>query len=463
MPSDPQPVDDALLAAFLAARPGLRFVDLLLSDLNGIDRGKRVDRASLAHVLARGLQLPGSMFALDVLGGTIQATGLGFDEGDADRCCLPIPGTLFDVPWLGPGFAQAQIGMLAGDGQPFFGDPRARLAAVLQGFAAAGLEPVVALEYEFYFIDRERAADGGPRPPRAPTTGRREFRTQINSMTDLDGFSTLLAHIDAACHAQQVPTSCALAEYGPGQFEINFAHSADALAACDAAQRFKRIVRAVARRHGLDATFMAKPYEQMAGSGLHLHVSVAGADGVNLFASEEPGGNAPLHAAIAGALETLADGMAIFAPNANSWRRFRADAYVPLTADWSVNNRGTALRVPLSDAANRRLEHRVAGADANPYLVTAWVLAGVLRGLTRGLEPPAPLDGNAYHRAGRPTGAALPLHWASAVERFERSAFARATFGEPFTRLYATVKAGELADFDRRVTPLEYEWYLHAL
>lgn len=463
MPSLPRPLDDEALAAFLAARPDLRFVDLLLPDLNGVDRGKRVDRESLADVLRKGLQLPGSMFALDVLGGTIQATGLGFDEGDADRASLPIAGTLFDVPWLGPGFAQAQVGMVDRDGTPFFGDPRARLAAVLEGFEAAGLAPVVALEYEFYFVDRERTANGGPQPPRAPFTGRREFRTQINSMTDLDEFSTLLAEIDAACRTQDVPTTCALAEYGPGQFEINFSHTADVLSACDAAQRFKRIVRAIARRHGIDATFMAKPYEEMAGSGLHLHVSVNGTDGRNLFASDDPAGNALLRSAIAGTLETLADGMAVFAPHANSWRRFRAEAYVPLTADWSVNNRGTALRVPLSDAANRRLEHRVAGADANPYLVTAWVLAGVLRGMTRRLDAPEPLEGNAYHREGRPSGAALPLHWATAVERFERSAFARATFGEAFAHLYATVKAGELADFDRRITPLEYEWYLHAL
>ncbi len=461
--SDAQPVDAAALAAFLAARPQLRFVDLLLPDLNGIDRGKRIDRDSLAGVLTRGLQLPGSMFALDVLGATIQATGLGFDEGDADRCCLPIAGTLFDVPWLGPEFAQAQVGMVDPDGSPFFGDPRARLAAVLDGFAAAGLTPVVALEYEFYLVDRERAPNGGPQPPRAPNTGRREFRTQINSMTDLDEYSSLLAQIDAACRAQDVPTTTALAEYGPGQFEINFSHTADVLAACDAAQRFKRIVRAVARRNGLDATFMAKPYEEMAGSGLHLHVSVLGSDARNVFASEDATGNAPLRSAIAGTLDTLADGMAVFAPNANSWRRFRAEAYVPLTADWSVNNRGTALRVPMSDAANRRLEHRVAGADANPYLVTAWVLAGVLRGMTQRLEAPAPLDGNAYHREGRPAGASLPLDWATAVERFDRSAFARATFGEAFARLYATVKAGEVADFNRHITPLEYEWYLHAL
>jgi glutamine synthetase len=450
------------LKSFLDARPALRFVDLLLADLNAIDRGKRVDRDGLATVFESGLLLPGSLFALDVLGATIQATGLGFDEGDADRRCLPLPATLVDVPWLGPEFAQAQLTMYDHDGTPFHGDPRARLAAVLARFAALGLRPVVALEYEFYLLDRERDARGGPQPPRGPLTGRREHRTQINSMTDLDEYSTVLAQIDAACRVQQVPTTSALAEYGPGQFEINFAHGEDVIGACDAALRFRRIVRGIARRHGMDASFMAKPYEDMAGSGLHLHVSVLDADGRNLFAGEEIA-NAPLRAAVAGTLATLPEGMAIFAPNANSWRRFRAEAYVPLTADWSLNNRGTAVRIPPSDAANRRLEHRVAGADANPYLVSAWVLAGVLQGLERRLEAPPPLDGNAYHRAGRGCGPALPLHWATALERFAGSDFARATFGAPFAELYATVKSGELSEFDRRITPLEYEWYLHAI
>lgn len=451
------------LQAFLDARPELRFIDLLLADLNAIDRGKRIDVAAARGVFRQGLLLPGSLFALDVLGGTIQATGLGFDEGDADRCCLPIEGTLLDVPWLGEGFAQAQLAMIDIDGGPFHGDPRARLADVLARFTASGLQPVIALEYEFYLIDRERDARGGPLPPRGPLSGRREFRTQINSMTDLDEYSAILAEIDAACRLQQVPTTSALAEYGPGQFEINFAHTADALAACDAALRFKRIVRAVARRHGLDASFMAKPYEEMAGSGLHLHVSVLDTEGRNVFAGDEPHSNAALRSAIAGTLATLGDGMALFAPNANSWRRFRAEAYVPLTADWSLNNRGTAVRVPVSDAANRRLEHRVAGADANPYLVTAWVLAGMLHGLETQLVAPAPLAGNAYHRAGQPSGEALPLHWATAVERFAASEFARTTFGARFAQLYGTVKAGELADFTRHITPLEYEWYLHAI
>ena len=452
----------AELSRFLSDRPGLRFIDLVLHDINGVDRGKRIDVAGSAAVFERGLMLPGSLFALDVRGGTVQETGLGFDEGDADRPCRPLPGTLFDVPWLDHQVAQAQLTMHEPDGSPFFADPRHQLATVLAQLDALGLTPTIAVELEFYLLDLERDAQGMPQPPRGPLTGRREFRTQINSMSDLDEYSALLADIDTVCHAQAVPATTALAEYGPGQFEVNLAHGPDTLAACDQAVRFRRIVRSVARRHGCDATFMAKPYRDMAGSGLHVHVSLLDREGRNVFADPRPEGSDALRQAIAGCLATMADGMAVFAPHANSWRRFRPDAYVPVTADWSINNRGTALRVPISDAANRRLEHRVAGADANVYLVVAWILAGVLRGLQAARQPPAPLTGNAYHGQTR-TAELLPLHWPVAVERFAASGAAAEIFGARFRDLYATVKRAELSDFASFVTPVECDWYLPAL
>jgi glutamine synthetase len=447
------------LDVFLRNHPGTRFLDAFLNDLNTVERGKRIDRDGMAKFFESGLLLPGSMFALDVRGGTVEATGLGFEDGDADRPCLPIPGTLVPVPWQTDGVAQVQLSMREHDGRPFFGDPRHVLAGVLERFAALGLEPVVAVEYEFYFVDRERAADGLPRPPAAPLTGRREFRTQINSMADLNEYSSVLGQIDAACRAQRIPATTSLAEYGPGQYEVNLAHRPDALQACDEAMRFKRVVKSVARAQGWDATFLAKPYRDMAGSGLHVHVSLLDRDGRNVLACEDPVVHAPLRRAVAGLLASAADGMALCAPNPNSFRRFRPEAYVPLTPCWSINNRGSAVRIPVSDAANRRVEHRLAGADANAYLVTAWVLAGIHLGLTRGLEAPEPITGNAYKRGGEP----LPIHWPQALDRFAASTFAREYLGEAFTNLYATVKRGEIEEFASHVTPLECEWYLGPL
>ncbi|MGH8129564.1 MAG: glutamine synthetase family protein [Steroidobacteraceae bacterium] len=447
--------------AFLAARPVVRVVDLLLPDLCGVLRGKRVERADLPGVYQRGMFLPGSMFALDVLGGTIQTTGLGFDEGDADRVCLPVPKTLFASPWLGPAVAQLQVQMLDHDGQAFYGDPRHLLGGVLERYAARGWQPVIALELEFYFVDPERTPDGHAQPPRSRLTGRRETRTQINSMADLESVSDILSEIAATCEEQNVPTGTALAEYGPNQWEVNLRHVADACLACDQAIRFKRIVKGVAHRNGLEATFMAKPYADMAGSGMHLHASVQDESGRNVFASENALGNDLLKQAAAGLVETMADGMAVFAPNANSYRRLRPETYVPMHATWGYNNRGVAVRVPVSGAEDRRIEHRVAGADANPYLVAAVVLAGILHGIERKLAAPAALEGNAYKQ--KLSAPRLPCDWPTALTRFGASDFLREYFGERFVRLYELARRGEMQDFNSRLSSLDFAWYLESV
>jgi glutamine synthetase len=448
------------LDSFLAAHPDIEHFDAFLNDLNTVERGKRLDRKGIEKAYASGLLLPGSMFALDVLGGTVEATGLGFDEGDADRPCMPIAQSLVHTPWLKERVAQVQLSMLERSGAPFYGNPREVLARVLEKFEARGLTPCVAVEYEFYFVDCERTPEGLPQPPRSSLTGRREYRTQINSMMDLAAHSPLLAQIAADCRTQGIATTSALAEYGPGQYEVNLAHRTDALLACDEALRFKRVVKGVARAHGCEATFLAKPYRDMAGSGLHIHVSLLDSSGRNVLECEDPLQSAPLRHAVGGLLESLADGVLICAPGPNSYRRFKPEAYVPLTASWSINNRGSAVRVPVSDAANRRVEHRLAGADANPYLVMAWVLAGIHRGLERSLEPLPPVQGNAYHQPDASRGDPVPTHWATALERFSSSATAREFLGEKFCALYSTLKRAELDDFNSRITPLEIANYL---
>jgi glutamine synthetase len=442
--------------AWLAQHPQFRYVDLLLPDQMGIPRGKRITIDELETVHRQGLLLPASMFALDVLGGTVQSTGLGFDEGDADRVCLPLPGSLAPVPWLGEHVAQMQVAMYEHDRRPFFGDPRHVLEQVLGRFSARGLRPVMAVELEFYFVDRERTAEGRARPPRQPLSGRREDNTQINSMAALDEYSGVLVAIGEAALAQGLPTGTVLAEYGPGQFEVNLHHVDDALLACDHAIRLKRLVKGVALARGLEATFMAKPYRDHAGSGTHLHVSVVDQDRRNIFAAEDPAGSPALRHAIGGLVATINDTMAVCAPTANAYRRFQPEAYVPLNPSWSVNNRGVAFRVPAGPPASRRIEHRVAGADANPYLLAAMVLGGMLVGLERQLDPGPVLAGNAY-RDSTPT---IPLSWPEALAAFERSEFAREVLGEQFARLYARTRRGEMQDFSSYVSPLEYSWYL---
>src|SRR5512135_1593415 len=452
----PQIADFEQARAWLSSHPQVRAVDLLLPDLMGIPRGKRLTVGELEGIHRNGLLLPASMFALDVLGGTIQSTGLGFDEGDADRPCLPLPGSLAPVPWLGEHVAQMQVAMYDHDRSPFFGDPRHVLEQVLARFTRHGLTPVMAVELEFYFVDRERTPDGRAQPPRQPLSGRREDKTQINSMADLDEYSTVLMAIDAAARAQDLPAGTVLAEYGPGQFEVNLHHVDDALLACDHAIRLKRLVKGVALAHGLDATFMPKPYRDHAGSGTHLHVSVVDAKGRNIFAADDPQGSPALKHAIGGLVATINDTMAVCAPTANSYRRFQPEAYVPLNPSWSVNNRGVAFRVPAGPPDGRRVEHRVAGADANAYLLAAMVLGDMLHGIENSLAPGTVLAGNAY----RDTSPKIPLSWPEAIAAFERSDFARQCLGERFANLYALTRRGEMQDFNSYVSPLEFSWYL---
>jgi len=185
-------------------------------------------------------------------------------------------------------------------------------------------------------------------------------------------------------------------------------------------------------------------------------VSVLDASGRNIFESEQPSGNSKLHHAIGGLAQTMADAMLVFAPTINSYRRYRSESYVPLNPSWGVNNRGVALRIPVSNAENRRVEHRVAGADANPYLLVAAVLAGIHRGLENSVDPGAPLTGNAY-RDHPPT---LPITWPEAALAFERSSFISDYFGERFQQLFVTSRRGEMQTFESHISPLEYAWYV---
>jgi glutamine synthetase len=340
------------------------------------------------------------------------------------------------------------------DGSPAAADPRHVLAAVVQRCMDAGFTPAVAVELEFYLLER---VDGRLVPSGGMLSGERRSRIDAYGLGRLDDMSPLFDDLYAAAREQGLPVRTLMAEYAPGQFEITLEHRADALRAVDEAIMFKRAVRGVAARHGRTACFMAKPFADRAGSGMHLHASLADADGNNVFASEDPAGSPLLRHAIGGLRQTLADGMAILAPNANSYRRFRALSYAPVAPTWGINNRSVSLRVPSGPPSSRHVEHRVAGADANPYLVAAFVLAGMLHGMTRGLDPGPPVQGNGYSQS---VPGELPTQWHDALERAARSAFLRDAFGTRFLDVFLAIKRQECEKFGALVTDRDYEWYL---
>ncbi len=445
----PEAAPDAAAAPYAA-------IDLIIPDLNGTIRGKRIAAAELAKALAGRVRLPGSVFGLDITGTSVLATGLVWEIGDADQTLVPADGVVRPVPWAAEPTGQLLMTMVDDGGRPFFGDPRQVLARVAERFAARGLTPVVAVELEFYLLDRERDARGFVQAPISPLTGARDDSTQVYGLEEIDAYRAVFDAIAAACAAQAVPASTAVAEYAPAQYEVNLAHVPDPVLAGDHGVLLKRIVRNVARRHGLDATFMAKPFAEQTGNGLHLHVSLVDDAGHNLFADPEETVNAPLRHALGGLRATMKEAMAIFAPNANSYRRLQPASYAPLAPSWGYENRTVALRVPGGRPEARRIEHRVAGADANIYLTIAAVLAGIDHGLEHRLDPGERTTGNAYEKVPP----SLPNRWVEALAAFEAGAVVPEYLGSDFCRLYAKVKRAEMARFEAQVTPLELAWYL---
>ena len=441
---------------FLDANPDVNFFEVIFTALSGVPRGKRLRRHELMAVYEYGRFLPGSILVCDITGQDCEDTGLVWEDGDADRLAKPAPGTLVRAPWLGDDVAQVLTSLYELDGTPNDLDPRHVLRGVLDRFAADGLTPVVACELDYYLVD---ARGGKVDLAAAPSTGEKPSLHGVYGLREIEDFSGFLRELWAAADVQGVPLEGAISEYAPGQLELTLKHGPDALRAADEAVMYKRIAKGVAAACGCEATFMAKPFAERAGSGLHLHVSVNDADGKNIFASEEPAGTPALRHAVGGLKATLADGMAIFAPNANSYRRFRANSYAPVAPTWGVNNRTVSLRVPAGPPGGRHIEHRVAGADANPYLALAALLAGVHHGLTGKVDPGPPVVGDGYAAAAK-SNQRLPANWFAAVDAFEASAVMREYLGERFVKMFGIVKRTEQDRFFEQVTTVDYDWYL---
>jgi glutamine synthetase len=445
---------------FLTCHPEVNTVDLIFTSMCGVPRGKRLRRQELIPAYETGRFLPLSTVILDITGQDCDATGLVFDTGDADGVALPVPGTLVRTPWQGQGAAQFLTSLYDLNGQPNELDPRYVLRRVIERFERDGLCPVVACELEFYLIDPVRKQDGGIRLPEFRRAGgTRPKLHDVFSLRDLEDVSPFLEELWNAADVQNLPLEGVISEYAPGQYELTLRHGNDALRAADEALMYKRMVKGVAVRHGFEATFMAKPFSHRAGSGLHLHVSVNDASGVNIFASEDPYGAPPLRHAVGGLRQLLGESMAIFAPNMNSYRRFQANSYAPISTGWGLNNRTVALRVPAGAPHTRHIEHRVCGADANPYLALAALLTGVHRGLCDCLDPGPPVHGDGY-KVTQSLHDLPPLVWSKAVDVFDKSEAMRDYLGNRFVDMFVSVKRTEYDRFHQVVSALDYDWYL---
>jgi glutamine synthetase len=444
------------LAEFLRAHPDIQAVQIMITDPSGVLRGKAVLRSELERIFDTGRQVAGSILGLDITGKDVDDTGLVWDTGDADMTARPIARTLTRSPWLATPTGQLMLTMFDGEGRPAAADPRHALVRVVERFQRSGVTPVVACELEFYLL---KEGAGGVLTPAGG--GRASERQKIDaySLQRLDDLAPLFNDVYAAAVAQGLPAETLMSEYSPGQFEITLHHREDALRAVDEAVMFKRVLRGVAQKHGLIACFMAKPFTARAGSGLHVHVSLNDAQGKNLFASDDPAGTESLRQAIGGMKDSMAESMAVFAPNANSYRRFVSESYAPVAPIWGINNRSVSLRVPAGPPESRHVEHRICGADANLYLAVATVLGAAAHGLRERLDPGAPVEGNGYQQPGVRT---LPGNWREALDSAAKSEFLEETLGKEFLKIFLAIKNQEYARFSAEVSELDYAWYLRS-
>ncbi|MDZ7709778.1 MAG: glutamine synthetase family protein [Roseovarius sp.] len=380
-------------------------------DLNGRMRGKRLP-ASFADKLGDGsLRMPLSALNLDIFGADIEGSPLVFDSGDIDGRLFPTSRGAVPLPWLEEPQALVPMVMHFEDGTPFEGDPRHALATVLARYAARGWEVFAATELEFTLVE---PAGKSLKTVRDPRSGRRMKAPGILSLGQMDAFDAFLSALYSAGAEMGIPVESAISEAGIGQFELTLHHQS-ALRAADDTWLFKNLIKGLARRHGYVATFMAKPFDSDSGNGMHMHFSVLDADGRNVFDDGTPRGTDILRSGVAGCLAAMPASTLIFAPHANSYARLVPGAHAPTGAGWGYENRTAALRIPGGPNAARRIEHRVAGGDINPYLTFAAILGAAITGIDDAMVPPAPITGNAYE-ADLPQ---LAADWGAAIDAFE--------------------------------------------
>lgn len=442
-----------MMKNWLRKHPEVRTIRVAAADLNGQPRGKRVPTRFADKVVEDGTRFPLSVLNLDIWGEDIDDSPLIFDSGDADGVLRPTERGFMPMPWLEAPTALLPIWMYREDGRPYDGDPRHALRAVVERFKDLGLTPVVAMEMEFFLID-----DSGRdlRIPISPRSGKRRKAAETMSIRALDSFDTFFTDLYDACEEMDIPADTAISEAGLGQFEINLMHCDDALRAADDAWLFKMLVKGLARKHGFAASFMAKPYEDYAGSGLHTHFSLIDKNGNNVFDDGSAQGSKLLLQAIAGCIHAMHDSALIFAPHSNSYDRMVPGAHAPTGICWAYENRTSAIRVPSGSPKARRMEHRVAGGDVNPYLLLTAILGAALIGIEDRLDPPEPITGNAY-ALDLPQ---IPDNWEKAISAFENSDIVKRIFSADLIRNFVLTKRQEMFYMNELTPEEQVEIYL---
>jgi glutamine synthetase len=425
---------------------GIDQIECVTPDLNGVPRGKVMTAEGFLE--GRRLQMARGVLLQCIMGGYPPAKYYGSDDGDL--ALVAEPAQIHRLPWSEEGLALAICDANELDGRPSGLSTRGLLKAVIARYAALGLAPVVATELEFFVF----APNSDPVQPFLPPLGkdgRRELGHSAFSVSSNNGLRPFFKEVYQCMAALGLPRDTFMHEMGVSQFEINLLHG-DPLLLADQTFLFKHLLKEVALKHGLTVVCMAKPLAHTPGSSMHIHQSLVEiATGRNVFSDDQGRPSQTFHHFIGGLQACMADFTALFAPNVNSYQRLCHPYASPNNACWSEDNRAAGLRIPASAPVARRVENRLPGADANPYLAIAASLAAGLHGIEQRLEPAPAIQGEFEV----PEHLSLPCTLHAALERLKRSALARELFGAEFIEGYAATKALELTDFYNEITPWE--------
>jgi glutamine synthetase len=447
---DPHAGEHALLRWLKDRR--ITEVECLVPDITGNARGKIIPADKFSHDY--GTRLPEGIFATTVTGDYPDDYYDLTTPSDADMLLRPDPETVRLVPWATDPTAQVIHDCFTKTGERHELAPRNVLKRVLDAYAQEGLRPVVAPEVEFFLVQKNTDPDFPLQPP-AGRSGRPETARQSYSIDAVNEFDPILDMMYDYSDAMELDVDTLIHESGAAQLEVNFTH-ADAMSRADQVFLFKRTMREAALRHGVYATFLAKPMENEPGSAMHIHQSLVDAKGRNVFAGKSEGRHSKIFEHYLGGLQKYVPmAMAFFAPNVNSYRRLAFGQVAPINVQWGYDNRTCGLRVPMDTPENTRVESRFAGSDANPYLAMAATLACGLFGIREKLDPTSPLSTSAQD-----VGFELSRSLGQALDELEGCAPLHALFGQRFVRAYISVKRKEYETFFRVISSWEREFLL---
>src|SRR5579883_36038 len=432
---------------------GVRFIRILYSDLYGIARGKVVPIGDFHEIAEQGTPFVSAIMTVD-LRHTVVA---GFESGFEDILARPDTSTLVRVPWEEHvAWCVANLENLS-TGEPYGVDPRGALRRAVAAYEALGLTPILGPELEFYLCEPDASVPSGYRP----YSGHHSPVYTVGHVGDPLG---ILERMLDNCVALGLGAFAANHEYGRSQFEINIGH-APALVSADRAFLFKALVKEMAARDGLLATFMGKPWNDDEGSGFHLHLSLSGPSAPNLFhdTQSEDGLSPLLHHVTAGILAHAPALMAVLNPTVNAYRRINPAALVPTRVNWGHDNRFTYIRIPRERGKATRVEIRVGDGTANPYLAYAAVLLAGLDGIQRELEPPPPLSGLIYELPEEEQGAPLPTSLDAALAALDGDRVIKEGLGAELVSTFTMMKNAELSRYRAWVSDWEFAEYSHRL